>query len=267
MNIKKYGKISSGTPNPVDWQVVDDGTGLLTGTARFFYSNNDGNVIKHGLPKKGDKHPFDDRLICKDVHSKYQTNEITYVDANYIGIDADPSGIVWELLCPTSDEPIDTHPDFYTWGILNTNPKKSATGPTPPKYNALTGRVDWNQNQVKLTQDWTFDKFKDTKENRGETASYNLVGVKNYKVPHATFRLTFSTKNEKIKNDSITALGKQCAKPPYGPDWLMSPTRSWLFTNLSITEYAGIYKIQTEFTLSGQEGTWNRRIYPIFGQV
>ena len=266
MNIKKFGHISNGTPNPVDWQVVDDGTGLLTGTARFFYSNTDGKAVKKGFPRKGDKHPFDERLVCKDTRASYGTNEITYVDANYVGLDADPSGIVWELLCPTSDEPIETHPDFFTWGVLKTAPKKAQNGQvTPPTYNSTyKSMIDWNYDEV-IVREGNFDKFKDTPNNRGQNPSFNLVGVKSYKVPRATIRVTFSTKNETIKNTAIQALGKHCTQPPYGPAWTKTTGRSWLMTNISVTEYAGIYKIQTEYMLSGTEGYWNNRIYQPFG--
>lgn len=260
--IVKVGTPKDGAALP-DWTVTDDGLGLLTGTLKFFYDYTTGKAVEGGLavPARGDRHPYDERLVCHDVKTTYGSNDIAYCDANYVGLKQDPSGIEYTLNCPTEEDPIQLHPKF--------NLEKDKEG----SFKAIEKMAE--------SPDWKTrynTKVCKTKDNKGDefvafavspdNVTNDLVGVKSYKVPRPTMSVTFHTANQTIMFDCVRSVGKQFKKVPYGPDWsdVSKENRSWLFTSVSVTEYAGIFKCQTEYMLSGM-GTdgkgkpWNKLIY------
>ena len=257
--VQEIGSVSDGTPQP-EWNVTDDGRGLLTGTLKLFFSQKTGATFEvEGIPKRGDRHPFDERLVCKDVQTSIGSNNICYCDANYVGLAQDPSGVEWSLSCPTEETSITLHPKFVI-----VDGKEGAWGHL--KELSEDGYPTWNYDMVKAAKDFekTFEGFATSKE----TIAKDLVGVESYKVPRPTMSITLHTADKNLLTSSIQNVGKQYLKPPFGPDWAdtSNVNRTWLFTSLSVTEYAGIYKLETEYTLSGfgSDGKgkiWNKLIY------
>jgi hypothetical protein len=260
--IKKVGGPPSGTPQP-DWEVTDDGKGLLTGTLRFFYNVETGKPNLLPAPARGTKHPFDERLICKDSSSSIGSNNIGYVNASYIGLSQDPTIPEWELSCPTEETSIQMHPAFNipegtagSMGVIKT----AGVAPTfVPTYNDNMVVKGGPTNS-------DFEKFKVSPD----TISKDLVGVETYKVMRPTITITIQTANQALMLDAIRNTGKQYSQPPFGPPWLATEGRTWLFTSLSVSEYSGIFKLSTEYMLSGLSAdgkgkTWNKLIYPVAG--
>lgn len=260
--IRKYGETASKTPQ-IDWQVTDDGRGLLTGTMKYFYEVSTGKPMGSDfvltLPRRGERHPFDERLSCKDCSLTVGQNDIGYCDANYVGLNLDPTDAEWSISCPTEEDPIQVHPMFPlkadkqgSFGIVIEEGVAPLYQPKyDPKMVVLGGKS--------FTE---FDKFKVSPE----IIAKDLVGVTSYKVPRQTMSLTFHTANKVILNMYMNGVGKQYRKVALAPDIATVAGRSWLFTSLSVTEFAGIYKLDCEYTLSGvgSDGNgkpWNELIY------
>lgn len=261
--IQKKGTVPDGEPQ-VDWNVTDDGRGVLTGTMRFFYDYRTGRSADGvSVPARGERHPFDERLVCKDVQTSYGSNDIAYCDANYVGLKQDPSVPEWSLSCPTEEDPIETHPMFQT-----PKGKEGSFGVIEEVGDASTQYYPkWNDQMAETTGkvNKEFKAFKVSKE----TIEKDLVGVESYKVTRPTMSMTIHTANKELLFAAIKNTGKQYLSIPFGPEWadVSKINRSWLFTSLSVTEYAGIYKMDMEFTLSGigpdnKGKTWNKLIYP-----
>lgn len=265
-----YGKLLSPgefLDNPTDWSSTDDGTGLLTGTLRRAVCVNRGFAIPPGaLMTRGDTHPFDPRLRYKDHSIAYGANELAIVSFNFVGLAEDPGGVTWDWNGPTDETPIDMHPDFTSWGtIYGETPPTSQDNPAQPPddskvYSDKWGTVNWNHANVEVDSNQRFVAFRTVKEMK----VLDLPGVKAYKTPRATLRVNFST--AKVGNFSKYAaqLGRWYDKIPIADIEREIPTavspKSWLLTSLSVSAFAGIYKIQLEFALSGEKG-WNRLIY------
>lgn len=260
--IQKYGEVRDGTPQP-EWNVSDNGKGLLSGTLKFFYDYKTGRAVGGTLsiPKRGDRHPFDERLVCSQVQTNYGTNDIAYCDAQYVGLLSDPTEGEWQLSCPTDEDPIQTHPDFLLIG--------------EGKFNIITGPLQIGQlpkfdpNQVLFDPaKGGFQRFKDTPATREK----DLLGITSFKVPRATMKVTFHTASQPYWFWAVQYLGYQINYVPLAPDWsnVSALNRSWLLSSSSVSEYgASIYKVETEFTLSGigEDGRgkpWNKLIYKTF---
>jgi hypothetical protein len=261
--IKKYGTPNQKLPQ-VDWQVTDDGKGLLTGTMKYWYDIATGKpldpLVIAKLPVRGERHPFDERLVCRDVNTTVGSNDMGYCDANYVGLSIDPTEPEWSLSCPTEEDPIQTHPMFAlqvgkegSFGIV----LEEAKAPTfQPKYDTKMVILGGKQNNE-------FEGFKVSKE----TIDKDLVGVESYKVTRQTLSMSFHTANQIVVQTFLGFVGKQFKEPAFAPSFLTSTEgRTWLLTSMSLSEFAGIYKIELEYTLSGMGSdgkgkSWNKLIY------
>ena len=260
--VQDYGTPKSRTPQP-EWNVNDDGRGLLTGTLKLFYDHETGKPIDNelisGLPQRGERHPFDERLVCQDVQTSFGSNNIGYCDASYVGLKQDPSGVEWNLSCPTEEEPIETHPMFVK------PESEQGSFKVIKSYNKAT--PVWNSALVDFQGDFSqeFKRFKLCPEN----VKTDLFGIESYKVSRPSMSVTLHTANKEILDLAILNVGKQYPSVPYGPTWsdVSKIGRSWLFTSLNVSEYATIFKLECEFMLSGigSDGkgkTWNKLVYP-----
>lgn len=263
--INKYGTPAQKTPQ-VDWQVTDDGRGLLTGTLKYFYDIATGKPLDGGtiitLPARGELHAFDERLMCKDVATTVGSNDIGYCDANYVGLSQDPTLAEWSISCPTEEDPIQTHPMFSiksdkqgSFGVVI----EEAAAPTyQPRFDPEMA-VLGGKNQTE------FERFKVSPK----CIEKDLVGVESYKVPRQTMSISFHTAQQSILSSYLTGVGKQFTVVDFAPSFTTSSSldgRTWLFTSLSVSEFSGIYKLDCEYTLSGygSDGKgkpWNKLIY------
>lgn len=253
--------------SPIEWTVTDDGTGLLSGNlkrvARYPYGST---VSVFALPKQGDKHPFDFRLRCKDWSVSHGPNELATISINYIGLDTDPGGVSWDWNGPTDETPIDMHPDFPGWGTIRGSPppKDQTAGVEVPDsskiYSDRFGTVNWDTQHVMVDSQQKFSGFKTVLAMK----QLDLPGVRGYKTPRATLRVNFSTARVGMFATYVSQLGRWYDNIPIKDVEREIPSavspKSWLLTSLSVSAFAGIYKVQLEFTLSGEKG-WNKLIY------
>lgn len=253
--------------NPNDWSCTDDGTGLLTGTLKRTISVPIGErVTDTALPTKGDTHPFDSRLRYKDHSISYIGNELAVASISYVGLANDPGGITWDWNGPTDENAIDMHPDFPSWGTIRGTTAPTAQdrpGKMPEEsqiYSDKFGTVNWNHENVEVDSQQKFSYFRTVKEMK----ILDLPGVKGYKVPRATLRVNFSTAKTSGFTWAVSQLGYWFDSIPISEVENEIPTtvspKNWLLTSVSVSAFAQIYKVQVEFTLSGEKG-WNKLIY------
>lgn len=272
--VKVYGGTQRKMPNPTRWEVTEDATGNLSGTMEFHYDIEPGKRIPDGfLPQRGEYHPYDARLMANTIHESYQQNNICKVLVNYVGMSGgtassggDVSDLSWEFQAQTSDEPIDTHPNFFNMGVIK--------GKGLQMYNGIpalsddvyteTGLVKWERSQVEVDANQKFVGFKNTKQNRGSS----LAGVRAYKCPQGVFRLNFSSNSTGRYKWVLASLGMVFDDIPLVNEQaeLKGATagRNWLMTNAGISKHQGVYKYQVEFTLSAPSTStqgWNEYIY------
>ena len=98
-----------------DWEITDNGRGLLEGSAKFVFEHalagNDSDIPKVGTP-----HPADGRLLCWDVQTTYGKARIGYAQAKYIGIaNGDMTRPEFSVSGSTGEQSIKFHPDFKQW--------------------------------------------------------------------------------------------------------------------------------------------------------
>lgn len=270
-SVERAGSVKDGTVQP-EWNVQDDGRGLLTGSVKFFYNYKTGtsSVGLDGMPTKGSKHPYDERLVCNNVSVNYQSNDIAYVDASYVGLKQDPSGIEWTLSAPTADEAIDKH-----WAFLEIQTKGgfgvfAADQPSPTTnnfYDPDTKFPIFDPQVVIANPKDGFQRFAVSDKTREK----DLVGVESYLAPKCTMQVTWHTASEAYWFWAVQYLGWQISYVPLAPAWsnVTALNRSWLLTSSNVSEYSGIYKVSAEFTLSGngKDGKgkpWNKLIYRTF---
>lgn len=218
-----------------DWTVNDNGRGLLEGTAVFKFSHS-GNLSESSLPAaRLDTHPNDPRLVCWDVDATYGRNSIATCTAKYIGIKngsmTDPE---WSISGSASEQSVMFH----------------------PKFNQFVAEA-------------AGDKFKIRTDDAGFFVSF---GVKHPKVPAVekfvspagTIKISYyTTETDKWFQYVLKGQGKWCTKPPYVPDYLDASVAnlSWLLTGGSVLEYANIFKVDLDFTLSVLQKPHNLHLY------
>lgn len=242
--VKAFG---SGTNYPTpDWTVNDDCRGLLESSVRFFV---DGYGMPSFLPRKGATHPIDSRLKCYKVSYQQSDNQYGYYTAEYIGLKLDPSEGEWEVSSSTSERSIVLHPRFDEFAVLQKGePEKAGGKPTIWKK--------W----VKTDEKNEFVAF-------FSFAPENIGGVESYLYPQTVARVTFYTSAQGTATTVLNSLGKT-RNAPYGCKNFPTGNQgeaNWLLTNASISEYGTIYRVQTEWMLSGGGKPWNKYIYEAFG--
>lgn len=286
--VNKYGLKGRKIPNPTKWEVNEDATGNLSGTIEYHYDVEPGERIPDGfLPQRGEYHPYDSRLMANTINESYQQNNICKVTVGYVGMSGgtassggDISDLSWEFQAQTSDEPIDTHPNFFNMGVI-----KSATAgiadvglPKIPSnlvpYNGepavvdgaytQTGLVKWDRTQVEVDSNQKFVGFKNTKQNR----TSGLAGVRAYKCPQGVMRINFTSNSTGRYQWVLKSLGMVFEDIPLINEGSSLGTyidkRNWLLTNASISKHQGVYKYQLEFTLSAPSVAskgWNEYVY------
>lgn len=231
-----------------DWTVSDDGKGMLTGTMKFFYNCPAGKPVSRAIAA-GDSHPKVPALLCNAVNTTIQANDISYVEASFVGLQQDPAGVEWSLNTQTEDVPIEQHPDFgksdKNWGTV-----------TKEGYDTKTGIPFWNTENVIVTEDGEFGGFRYSESNYKN----QLVGVTSYKVPRATVSVSFFTGGS--VSEYVSSLAK-AGSPPAGVEVpiALKGEAEWFVTAVSVSQYSlTILQVNVELTMSGERGV-NELIY------
>jgi hypothetical protein len=218
-----------------DWSTSDNGRGLLEGTA-IFKVNHGGSPATTALPvARLDKHPTDERLVCWDVDATYGRNGIATVTGKYVGIKngsmTDPE---WSISSSASEQSVMFH----------------------PKFNQFVAEA-------------AGDKFKIRTDDAGFFVSFGVrhpkvPAVEKFSAPSGSIKISYyTTETDKWFPYSFAGLGKWCKKPPFVPDYLDASVAnlSWLLTGSSVLEYANIFKVDLDFTLSVLAKPHNVHLY------
>jgi hypothetical protein len=261
-SVVKHGSVGK-TEYQCQWNISDDGKGLLNGSLRIFINHRSGTPIgdDFSTPQRGEKHPFDERLYCIGSNVQFGNNDIAYCDANYVGLKEDPCHITWQLNCPTEDTDIQLHEKFLIkddkegFGIV----KEEPTDDKPAVFDTKKVEVDPKTGQ--------FERFRYTKEN-GPTGEKMFYGVRSFKDPRITMNVSFKTAKMENWAWTLQFIRHSMNFVPMIGSWTqMGKTkddkRNWLLMDSNVTEETGFYNVSFQMALSGKAG-WNKNIYPTF---
>ena len=217
-----------------DWEITDNGRGLLEGSAKFVFEHaNKG--LDADIPKMGTPHPADGRLLCWDVQTTYGKTRIGYANAKYIGI-ANGSMTRPEISLSGSagEKSIKFHPKFKEW------------------------EAEANNDIQKIKRD--------------ENGYFVSFGPKHPKVPAleqfvspaGTCKVQFYCKSVAQWSPFLfEGLAKQCDIPPFAPEYLdaSKSNLSWLLNSTSVSEHGTIFKVELDFILSTLKQPFNKYVY------
>lgn len=217
-----------------DWEITDNGRGLLEGSAKFVFSHeNKGRDTD--IPVQGSPHPADSRLLCWDVQTSYGKAKIGYASAKYIGI---ANGFMTRpeisLSGNASENSIRFHPKFAEWEAEAAN----------------------DVQKIKRDENGYFVSF--------GPKHPKVPAIEQFVTPTGTCKVMFYCKSLAVWTPLVYGgLGKQCDTPAYGPEYLNASASnlSWLLTGTNVSEHGTIFKVELDFTLSVLGKKHNEYIY------
>jgi hypothetical protein len=209
-------------------QLQTDRFGLSQATARWARLDvGDGDP---GTPTAfGYAHPLWGYLDCDKV-SISQTTEGWEAEASFFGVAGIPNPI-YEVDFATSEEPIETHPDFVS--RLAGTPGKPITG---AKFDTAAnggGFLGFN----------------------GTDAGDTWRGIRAYLSPGVVWRKNYVTKTAPNDFGDVGSIDVPEGGPPGLPNG-----RNWLYTGLTWEQRGYTYQVKKEWRASGRRG-WNSEIY------
>jgi len=213
------------------WTLVNHFDQTITGTGVF---KVDKDKAFTNPPRIGDPHPFngDVRVINFSLSGGALQYEYS---VQYFGLQASPTKSIYSYYTSLSEEPIETHPDFKTFG-------GTADAPGP-------GAV--------------FDSVTKLFEGFNDLAPQDLIGGRGYLTGQGSIRRTFYTTSVFTGMEDITTTRE--LKEGVVPG--VSEAQNVLKTNWS-SELIGnnFYRVTEEYLLSGSAG-WSETIYESSGNV
>lgn len=223
-----------------DWEVTDNGRGLLEGSATFVFPHNNRSVHELGggstnVPQRGSPHPVDTRLLCWDVQTKYGKAKIGYAQAKYIGI---ANGFM-------------TRPEFTVGGNASEQSIKFH-----PKFKEWEAEAANDVQKIKRDENGYFVSF--------GPLHPKVPAVEQFVAPTGNCKVQFYCKSTSLwRQFAFNGLGKQADTPSFGPDYLSASSfnLSWLLTGVNVTEHGTIFKVELDFTLSVLGKKHNEYIY------
>lgn len=199
--------------------LVRDRYGVDSATARWW--NNDKSTAP-SLPAAGASHPLWSYMTLDKVQCSDESDHWS-IEASYAGIYGSPTPI-YDLDLSTSEEPIDSHPDFIT---------------------TLGGTVAAPLNGAVFDATGIFQAFTAT----------GWIGIKGYLAPGAVWRQTSVSSGAPSDISTVGHITTPLGSPP-----TVESGRTWLYTGLSYEKRGGAYTIRKEWRLSSLRG-WEPTIY------
>ena len=237
-----------------DFSVSDDGRGLMEASVKSYHRTNTSSPrIPSGVPRKGEKHPSISELVCYKSNFTFQRNNIGYCQADYIGLKKDPTEGDWEVSSSSSDLPMVFHPRFDELAVkVKGDPTKVPAKPT--EFQPWVEQTEGARPTFKAFLDTSkFDKV------------HNLKGIETFLSFNLGCRVTFYTAKQNVLAAIFGGLGKTRASPYQAPDSLKTSNgTNWLLTSASANQYGTIFRVQSEWTLSGGTSPHNKYIYGEF---
>lgn len=221
-----------------DWEITDNGRGLLEGSAKFVFEHaNKGNDAD--IPKVGTPHPADTRLFCWDVSTSYGKSLIGYANAKYIGISNGNMTVPeFQLSGNASEQSVKFHPKFAEWEAEAAN----------------------DVQKIKRDENGYFVSF--------GPKHPKVPVIEQFVAPTGTCKVLFYCKTTVTWSQFMFGgLGKQSDTPSYGPSYLNASAMnlSWLLTGVSVSEHGTIFKVELDFTLSVLGKKHNEYMYEKLG--
>ena len=213
------------------WTVTANDDGTIVGRC-VFKCDNAGLVDK--LPRKGTPHPKNNKMQAYRSEGTAEELGFGTITVDYLGLTRDPSDPKVSFVGSLNQEPIETHPKFK---------------------DELGGDADNQLNGAQYDEDGAFKGF----ANNEDASKMGLVGVTGYLRPGVIYRSTFYT--AKPSNFRLDKMGKIVTSPPGFPQGVPLPSgANWLVGPSALEPFGLIYKISTDYMLSGKDG-WNPHIY------
>lgn len=229
----------AGLTEQPDYSYSNNGRNLIEGVAVFKWRHSNNMAEKRPPVARQDKHPNSPYLWCWDVSTVFGKNGIATSTAKYVGIDngqsmTDPE---WNLSGSVSEQSIRFHPDFDKW----------------------VGQAAGDRMKIRLDEQGYFVSFG---PNHPE-----VPAVEQFVAPAGSLSVSFYTNSaSNFTKLSYSGLGTQFTIPPYCGKWsnqlsVSQYNLSWLLVSCNVTEYAKIYKVELEFTLSVLGKPHNQYMY------
>lgn len=291
----KYGNDLENPTVIPGWTVDTDGYGLVQSQVKFAWKTESLASFTTWF-HRGLAHPSTSYSYLKMVKANMQYGKggVLNITADYIGIDPTindglRTNPVMQMTGSSSSEDITHHPNFYKincTSITSTTPLAGA----PPAAGGFEASLTLNPNRALwtprvqntgATNNCQFVAFLPAQK---DTEPVNIkAGVKSYYKPQNTLRMTryVSEENEALSNASYVgwftdgnyfgmpdayvnltgAGGSYPGKLNYTSEYEAKVSRSYLVTSCSVEQFGTIYKVTTDFMLSGLTG-WDPDIYP-----
>ena len=224
-----------------------DKKGIETCTATFMIRKDKMNL----LPKKGSPHPIWSYIAMEERQVKLDGG-FAVATCDYAGIESEATQVPrYELQMGTSDEPIQTHPQFDT--KIGGTPKNPLNGALWRLNSDPAGVVGTGLPTTAASNDnYAFWKFSD---NTG-TAKNPFAGIETY---FEGCSVTWSkTTNSKSHASDLAKAGK--IDDPEGPAPTLPKGYTWLNMGTSSTQKGSAFEHTTTWKASGRRG-WNTTIY------
>jgi hypothetical protein len=240
---KSYGfesEINRLTEQP-DYSFSNNGRNLIEGVAVFKWRHS--NNMNEATPPvaRRDQHPNNPYLWCWDVSTVFGRNGIATTTAKYVGIAGGRAmtDVEWNLSGSVGEQSVRFHPEFDRW----------------------VGQAAGDRMKIRLDEQGYFVSFG---PNHPE-----VPAVEQFVAPAGSCSVSFYTNSPaRFTKFQYGGLGKQFTLPPYCDAWgaelnVASFNLSWLLVSCNVTEYAKIYKVEMEFTLSVLGKPHNKYMYPL----
>jgi hypothetical protein len=226
-----------------DYSFSNNGRNLIEGVAIFKWRHYNSMTDRRPPVARQDRHPNNPYLWCWDVSTTFGKNGIATTTAKYVGIDqgqsiTDPE---WNLSGSVGEQSVRFHPEFDKW----------------------VGQAAGDRMKIRLDEQGYFVSFG---PNHPE-----VPAVEQFVAPAGSCSVNFYTNNPaNFTRYQYSGLGKQFRIPPFCSKWSaqlnVAPFNlSWLLVSCNVTEYAKIYKVEMELTLSVLGKPHNKYMYPIEG--
>jgi hypothetical protein len=279
------------------WTVDIDGYGLVQSQVKFAWST-DYKAAFSSLFYRGAPHPdsyYGTYLKMVKANMQYGKGGVLNITADYIGIDPEineglRTNPVMQMTGSSSSEDITHHPNFFKINCTSIGTAGHPLAGAPPAAGGFETSLSLNPNRALwtprvqntgATNNCQFVAFLPAQK---DTEPVNIkAGIKSYYKPQNTLRMTryVTEENEALSDASYVgwftdgdyfgmptsysqlagAGGTYPGKLNYTAEYEAKVSRSYLVTACSVEQFGTIYKVTTDFMLSGLTG-WDPDIYP-----
>jgi len=222
-------------------KIIETKDGLSSGWAKWHAPSDKAYRL---APEIGSAHPFA-KFMKMDKREIVFSAGLAVITGDFAGMDpskGDESDPVYELSIGTSDEPIETHPDFIT---------EIGGKPSAP----LHGAVFINPGTGDITTDDSIGVFEKFSFMDGDEKN-KLAGLEAYlDASEIIWRKRYTSQTRPNDIEEVTTI-----QNPEGPNPSLGKGRTWLYIGLSYTEPGDVFSVTKEWKGSARGG-WLEGLY------